>query len=330
MMGLYKLRKVSDEKESGILEKVKTDLIDYEKDFENWLENSPVVLLDDDSESTVLWIGRQVNARVGDVGKYPDLIGIDSNGDLVIVELKKGKTPREVVAQILEYASWGASLTYDDLNAITQGYCSNDKDLCGKDLLEIFRNVFLPESEEEEDIHFNVNQKLYIVAEEISPIVKQVAMHLRNKYNVDIYCMEYEVLKTQQGEYFISTEKILGYDEIKNNNTVTSKNINVNERWNEPIKIKTVISNAVSKLTGGRKDFSFTTGDIYNELIKEYPVIKKNTVGCQIIQNCVNHTSRKHYPSGQMDLYFRIDKGKFRLYVAETDGKWDWEGKIVN
>lgn len=181
-MGLYKLRKVNEDKESGILEKVKTDSIDYEKDFENWLENSPVVLLDDDSESTVLWIGRQVTARVGDVGKYPDLIGIDSNGDLVIVELKKGKTPREVVAQILEYASWGESLTYDDLNAITQVYYSSDKDLCNKSLLEIFSNVFLPESEEEEDnIHFNVNQKLYIVAEEISPIVKQMAMHLKNK-----------------------------------------------------------------------------------------------------------------------------------------------------
>jgi hypothetical protein len=33
------------------------------------------------------------------------LIGIDSAGDLLIVELKKGKTPREVVAQILEYAA---------------------------------------------------------------------------------------------------------------------------------------------------------------------------------------------------------------------------------
>lgn len=73
---------------------------------------------------------------------------------------------------------------------------------------------------------------------------------------VDIYCMEYEVLRTQQGEYFISTEKILGYDEIKNN-TVTSKNINVNERWNEPVKIKTVISNAVIKVTGGEKDSTF-------------------------------------------------------------------------
>lgn len=327
-MGLYKLKKVNEDKESGILEKVKTDSIDYEKDFKNWLENSPSVLLDDDIESTVLWIGRQVNATVGDAGKYPDLIGIDSNGDLVIVELKKGKTPREVVAQILEYASWGASLNYDNLNSIAQSYYSNDKDLGGKSLAAIFQDVFLPESEGEVNIQFNVNQKLYIVAEDISPIVKQVATHLRSRYKVDIYCMEYEVLKTQQGEFLISTEKILGYDEIRTN-SINGKNTNINERWNEPVKIKTVISNAVSKVTGGKNNSIFTNGEIYNELIKEYPEIKKNTVGCQIIQDCVNHTSRKHYPSGQRDLYFRIDKGKFRLYDSEEDGKWDWEGKKV-
>lgn len=327
-MGLYKLRKVDENIEKGILEKVKTDSIDYEKDFENWLENSPAVLLDDDSESTVIWLGRQVNATVGDVGKYPDLIGIDSNGDLVIVELKKGKTPREVVAQILEYASWGASLNYDDLNSIAQSYYSKDKDLGGKSLAAIFHDVFLPESEDEINIQFNINQKLYIVAEEISLIVKQVATYLRSRYKVDICCMEYEVLKTQQGEFLISTEKILGYDEI-GNNSITAKNTNINERWNEPVKIKTVISNAVSKVTGGRKDSIFTTGEIYNELIKEYPEIKKNTVGCQIIQDCVNHTSRKHYPSGQRDLYFRSDKGKFRLFDAETDGKWDWQGNKI-
>lgn len=328
-MGLYKLRKINQYNESGILEKIKTDSIDYEKDFENWLENSPFVLLDDDSESTVLWIGRQVNATVGDVGKYPDLIGIDSNGDLVIVELKKGKTPREVIAQILEYASWGAALRYDDLNAIAQNYYSKDKDLFGKTLEEIFTNVFFPESEEDHKIQFNLNQKLFIVAEEVSPIVKQVASHLRSKYKVNIYCMEYEVLKTQQGEFFISTEKILGYDEITNA-TIISKNTNMNDRWNEPVKIKTVIINAVNKVTEGRKESIFTTSDIYNELIKEYPEIKKNTVGCQIIQDCVNHTSRKHYPSGQRDLYFRIDKGKFRLYDMETDGKWDWQGNKIN
>lgn len=101
-MGLYKLKNASANIEDGIVEKIKTDSIDYERYFESWLENSPSLLLDDEEGgNTVLWIGRQVTASVGDTGKYPDLLGIDALGDLVIVELKKGKTPQETVAQIL-------------------------------------------------------------------------------------------------------------------------------------------------------------------------------------------------------------------------------------
>lgn len=105
-MGLYQLKNIKNNIEEGVVEKVKPNSIDYERYFESWLENSPSLLLDDEQEgNTILWIGRQVTANVGDTEKFPDLIGIDSSGDLVIVELKKGKTPREVIAQILEYAA---------------------------------------------------------------------------------------------------------------------------------------------------------------------------------------------------------------------------------
>jgi len=328
-MGLYKLKAINDKVEMGILEKVRTDSIDYEKDFENWLENSPAVLLDDDSESTVLWIGRQITATIGEVGKYPDLIGIDASGDLVIVELKKGKTPREVIAQILEYAAWGALQKYEDLNQISLDYYKNDCDMAGKSLNELYNEVFLPDNDVEISMDFNNNQKLYIVAEQISSIVKQVAIYLREKYGVNVFCMEYEVLKTQQEEYLISTEKIIGYDEVIS--TVNQNNINGSKsiRWNEPIKIKSVVSDAVNRITGGKIDMFFTPAEVYSELVKQYHEINQSTVRCQIIQDCVNHTSRKYYPSGQKDLYYRVEKGKYRLYDPEKDGKWNWEGQKI-
>lgn len=42
-MGLYKLRFNDDQLESGVMERATNQSIDYEKDFENWLENSPSV-----------------------------------------------------------------------------------------------------------------------------------------------------------------------------------------------------------------------------------------------------------------------------------------------
>ena len=56
-MGLYMLKIPSGDLSSGVLEKAKSDTVDYEKDFENWLENSPNVLLDED-EGSIIWIGR--------------------------------------------------------------------------------------------------------------------------------------------------------------------------------------------------------------------------------------------------------------------------------
>ena len=57
----------------------------------------------------LLLIGRQVLTSFG--GRL-DLLGITQGGDLVLLELKRNKTPRDAVAQLLDYASWLSELTY--------------------------------------------------------------------------------------------------------------------------------------------------------------------------------------------------------------------------
>jgi RecB family endonuclease NucS len=70
-----------------------------EKILEEWIENSPNAVFEDEE---VLIIGRQVTTNLG---KAVDLLGLDKKGNTVVIELKREKTPRETVAQILEYAS---------------------------------------------------------------------------------------------------------------------------------------------------------------------------------------------------------------------------------
>ena len=72
--------------------------VDFEDKLEDWLE-SDVSLLD----ANLLVIGRQV---LTDFGGAIDLLCLDSSGDTVVIELKRGKTPRDVTAQALDYASW--------------------------------------------------------------------------------------------------------------------------------------------------------------------------------------------------------------------------------
>ena len=70
-----------------------------EKDLEDWVEHNPSILGGD----RVLIIATQKS--IPGVGRL-DLLGIDQSGSLVIIELKRYSTPRDAVAQALDYASW--------------------------------------------------------------------------------------------------------------------------------------------------------------------------------------------------------------------------------
>ena len=88
--------------------------INLEEQLEDWLE-SDISMLD----PNLLVIGRQVRT---DFGGEIDLLCLDSAGDLVVVELKRGQTPREVTTQALDYASWAKDLPSDLIRSIADSY----------------------------------------------------------------------------------------------------------------------------------------------------------------------------------------------------------------
>ena len=182
--------------------------------------------------------------------------------------------------------------------------------------------MFNPDNEEI-NIVFNNSQKLFIVAEEISLIIIQVANYLRNK-GINIYCMEYKVHRTEMGDIFVQTEHKV-WDTI-----VSFVPDGATDRWNEGIKVKDVVFNAVDQYTQNEKTKIFRPSEIFQIIITQYPNFNKSTVNCQLIADSVNHTSRKHYPGGQEDRYFWVGKGKYRLYNPDKDGIWNEIGERVN
>src|SRR5438034_9637700 len=56
----------------------------------------------------LLLIKRQVTTTSG---KYVDILAVDVQGTLVVIELKRGRTPRDAVAQLLDYAAWAKNLS---------------------------------------------------------------------------------------------------------------------------------------------------------------------------------------------------------------------------
>jgi len=89
------------------LSKFEKAKLDLEERIENWLEQDISVVSDD-----LLVIGRQVAT---DFGGVIDLLCLDRNGDAVIVELKRDRTPRDITAQVLDYASWVKDLSNEQM-----------------------------------------------------------------------------------------------------------------------------------------------------------------------------------------------------------------------
>lgn len=96
------------------LEEIETSAIRLEGWIEDWLENDISVL-----DTDLMVIGRQVYTSFGGA---IDLLCIDRDGNLVVTELKKGRTPRDVTAQTLDYASWIKGLSFDDVADIANNY----------------------------------------------------------------------------------------------------------------------------------------------------------------------------------------------------------------
>ena len=90
------------------------------------------------------------------------------------------------------------------------------------------------------------------------------------------------------------------------------------QRWSGEKLVKEIVREAALELTQGNKDFLFYPKDVSGVVLKEYPNVNKNTVNCQIISDCVNHTSRHHYPGGE-DRYWWVEKGKYRLFDPRRD-----------
>ena len=85
-----------------------------ERWIEDWLADDISVL-----DPSLLIIGRQVRTSFGGA---VDLLCMDGDGNLVVVELKRGQTPRDVTSQALEYSSWVKDLEFDEISGIAESY----------------------------------------------------------------------------------------------------------------------------------------------------------------------------------------------------------------
>src|SRR4051812_12834962 len=63
----------------------------------------------------LLVVGRQVHTSFGGT---VDVVAVDSEGRVHVLELKRDRSPRDVIAQVLDYGSWAQGLTLGEVSAV--------------------------------------------------------------------------------------------------------------------------------------------------------------------------------------------------------------------
>lgn len=132
-------------------------------------------------------IGRQESTGHG--GRI-DLLAIAPDGALVLIEIKRDRTPREVVAQALDYAAWVDSLQPEDIAAIYKRFAP------GRSLADDFKLRFGQPLDEEA---LNHSHEIVIVAAELDPSSERIVAYLaKREIPINVLCFQVFNMGPQQ------------------------------------------------------------------------------------------------------------------------------------
>lgn len=144
-----------------------------ERLLEDMIVSAPRIVSDE-----WMLIGRQELTHTGRL----DLLAIAPDGALVLIELKRERTPREVVAQALDYACWVESLEADDIAAIYSRFAP------GRDLASDFLAHFGQPLDEDA---LNETHQVVIVAAHLDESSERIVQYLGNKgIAVNVLCFQ--------------------------------------------------------------------------------------------------------------------------------------------
>ncbi len=179
--------------------------IDLEDKLEDWLESDISML-----GPGLLVIGRQVRTGFGAI----DLLCLDSSGDTVVIELKRGKTPREVTSQALEYASWVKELSNDQITEIATRHFEK----YSHSLDAAFQERF----DEQLPNELNLSHRSLIVAEAMDASTERIVRYLSDM-NVPINLTIVQHFKADDGKEMLARVYLIDPETADAKSRYTSK-----------------------------------------------------------------------------------------------------------
>ena len=152
-----------------------------------------------------LLIGRQVRTSYD---KLIDLLAMDANGSIIIVELKRNKTPRDVVAQTIDYASWIANLSDSDIVDIYLNFAKTYQ-LKHQTLDEAFAAKFRTSLS---NITINDSHQMVVVATSLDASTERIINYLNDYAQIFINALFFAAFE-DNGQQYLSRAWMIDPDE---------------------------------------------------------------------------------------------------------------------
>ena len=132
-------------------------------------------------------IGRQEDTGLG--GRI-DLLAVAPDGSLALIELKRDRTPREGVAQALDYAGWVEKLRAEDIAAIYSRFAPS------RSLADDFRQRFGQELDEDT---LNQSHQIVVVAASLDDSTERIITYLSERgIPINVLCFQVFTHGTEQ------------------------------------------------------------------------------------------------------------------------------------
>lgn len=185
----------------GQLHDVKSALADHGHteafDLEDWIVSHPSIIGRD-----LTIIGRQVQTQSGPL----DVLAIDRLGNLVIVELKRNKLPREALAQAIDYASDVAGWGIERFREICTKFV-------GKSLEDTLSEAYPEESLE--SLNINDGQKILLVGFAIEPSLERMINWLSGTFGVGVNAIVLHYVVTSSGDELLTRTLLISEEVVE-------------------------------------------------------------------------------------------------------------------
>lgn len=182
---------------------LKTSVLPAEKELHEFLARDPSLL-----GARLLVIGSELRTPHD---KRLDLLAIDGDGNLHVLELKRGRSSREVVAQILDYGSWVSTLSRDDVIDIADKHLDQPFEAAFEDIFGI-----APPDE------VNTELQMTVVASELDSSSERIVTYLRG-FGVPINAVFFSYLEDEGRRYLARTWLVTSAEGAPASGTSTKK-----------------------------------------------------------------------------------------------------------